>query len=327
MPVPGWKDGGVGSRCFAMQLGCDKAMESSAFLLKLGDGSRWHLLADPGTSSWIQKFAMIMQLKTDDQDGHSKYPRMFFTLRYSGKGEPGELINLMSSKIEENLPRSGWKAHDLRSLRFWSHRAVPDIICEIENESNDELDIIRMWTLLSIIYLRLQDSGGLPLHAALVGREGRGVLLAGSGGTGKSTLCRLLPRPWCALSDDQALVVRDDRKRYLAHPIPTWSDYLWRRSQRRWDVEHYVPLAAIFFIEQARSDEVVPIGQGQAAVSINHSSTDVCRPIWWNLDAEEKSTIKKKIFDNACQLARAIPAYILRISLTGRFWKEIERVL
>lgn len=114
----------------------------------------------------------------------------------------------------------------------------------------------------------MQDSGGLLFHAALVERDGKGVLLAGPGGSAKSTLCRRLPRPWCALSDDQALIIRDDRNRYLAHPMLTWSDYLWRRSERRWNVEHYVSLAAIFFIDQARSGEVVPIGQGQAAVSI-----------------------------------------------------------
>lgn len=308
-------------------VGCDKAMESSAFLLKLGDGTRWHLLADPGTSSWIQKFAMIMQLKTNDQDGHSKYPRMFFTLRYSGKGEPGELINLMSSKIEEDLPRSGWKAQDFRSLRSWHHQAVPDIICEIGNEGNRELDIVRMWTSLYIIYLQVQDSGGLLLHAALVERDGKGVLLVGPGGSGKSTLCRRLPCSWYALSDDQSLIVRDHRKMYLAHPIPTWSDYLWRESERRWNFEHHVPLTAIFFIEQAGSDEVVPIGQGKAAVFINHSSIEVCRPIWWNLSDEEGIELKKKIFENACQLAKAIPAYTLRINLTGRFWEVMQEVL
>ncbi len=302
-------------------------MTKIAFTLKLGDGSGWQIIASPGTRPWAKKFATIMKLKADEQDRYNKWPRMFFILRHSGEDGLAEPINLIGSKIGEGLPRSGWKAHDLRSLRFWYHLAVPDIICEIGNDGNHELDIIRMWTSLYIIYLRVQDSGGLPLHAALVERDGKGVLLAGPGGSGKSTLCRRLPRPWRALSDDQSLIVRDSQKRYLAHPIPTWSDYLLRRSEERWNVEYCVPLTAIFFVERARCDEVAPIGQGKVAVFVNHSSTDVCRPIWWDLDVEKKRAVRKKIFDNSCQIARAIPAYMLRISPTGRFWEVMQEVL
>ncbi len=302
-------------------------MTNSPFLLRLGDGSGWLIIAASGTRLWVEKFAAIMKLKVDEEDRDGTWPRMFFILGNSGEDGQVEPINLLESKMEEGLPRSGWKPYGFRSLRFWCHLAVPDIICEIGNEGNHELDIIRMWTSLHIIYLRVQDSGGLPFHAALVKRGEKGVLLVGPGGSGKSSLCRRVSRPWCILSDDQSLIVRDEEKGYLAHPIPTWSDYLWRGSERRWDVEHYVPLTAIFFIEQAGSDEVVSIGQGKTAVFINHSSADVCRPIWHNLCNEEKREFKKKIFDNSCQIARAIPAYILRVGLTGRFWKVMQEVL
>lgn len=308
-------------------LGMTAKMTNTTFLLKLGDGSGWVMRAAPGTRSWVEKFATIMKLKTHEQDRHHEWPRMFFLLRHPVKDGHVELANLIGLNTKQDLPKSGWKAHDLRSLRVWSHRHTPDIVCELDNEGSHELDIIRMWTVLYVIYLRVQQSGGFPLHAALVERDGKGVLLVGSGGSGKSTLCRRFPRPWYVLSDDQALIVRDGRKRYLAHPLPTWSDCLWQRSQRRWNVEHCVPLAAIFFIEQAKSEEVVPIGEAETAVFINRSSTDVCRPLWWNLSNGEGRKLKKKNFGNACQLARAIPAYILHISLTGRFWNEMEKVL
>ena len=318
---------GLISNCKPGNLDMTGKMTNTTYLLRLGDGNSWHIIAMPGTRLWAEKFATIMQLKPDGQNQYSRSPKMFFSLKDSGKHGHGEPNNLIDSKIEGALPRSGWKAHDFRSLQFWSHQASPDIICEIGNESNHELDIIRMWTVLYIIYLRVQASGGLPLHAALIEREGKGILLAGPGCSGKSTLCRRLPRPWRALSDDQTLIVRDEHKTYLSHPIPTWSDYLWQRAKPRWNVERYIPLKAIFFIEQARYNQVVLIGQGQAAVFINYSSTDVCRAIWRNLSNKEERKLKKKIFDNSCQLARAVPAYILHTSPNGRFWDEMERVL
>ena len=33
------------------------------------------------------------------------------------------------------------------------------------------------------------------------------------------------------------------------------------------------------------------------------------------------------LFDNACNLVREVPSYILRVSLTGEFWKLIEEVV
>jgi len=33
------------------------------------------------------------------------------------------------------------------------------------------------------------------------------------------------------------------------------------------------------------------------------------------------------VFDNACRLAKALPAFILEFSQEGEFWKEIDRVL
>ena len=93
-------------------------------------------------------------------------------------------------------------------------------------------------------------------------------------------------------------------------------------------MEYCVPLVAIFYVEKASSDEVVAIGQEQAAVFINRSSTEVHRTIWLNLGSNgEERRVKTKIFENSCEIARIIPAYAARISLTGRFWEEMEKVL
>jgi hypothetical protein len=48
---------------------------------------------------------------------------------------------------------------------------------------------------------------------------------------------------------------------------------------------------------------------------------------WHNLDYRERRTRKKKVFENACALAKEVPAFKLRMSLKGRFWEEMDRVL
>ena len=121
--------------------------------------------------------------------------------------------------------------------------------------------------------------------------------------------------------------MRNDQNRYLAQPFPTWSDYLLRRSEPTWNVQRHVPLSAIFFLEQAEDNEVLPVGEGQTAIFVNQCATDICGPGWAYLDREEVRTLRKKLFDNACQLAKSIPVFTLRVSRDGRFWEEMEKVL
>lgn len=302
-------------------------MFNTGFVLKLSNGSCWSFIATPDTRSWVEKFAAVIGLTVDDQNMNHNSNRMFFLQRHSEKDQCDELNPLIFSKIKTDFPANGWNGIDFGALKLWTHKGIPDIVCEIEHARSHELDIIKMWTALYGIYLKSFDSGGLILHGALVERNGGGVLLAGPGGAGKSTLSNRLPFNWRVLSDDQSLVVLDNQNSYLAHPVPTWSDHLWRGSEQSWNIKCHVPLTAIFFIEQSSSDKIVPMGQGQAAVYINNSSTEVINPIWWNMDMGKKNAVKKKIFDNACDMARAVPAYILRNSLNGRFWNEMEKVL
>jgi HprK-related kinase A len=60
----------------------------------------------------------------------------------------------------------------------------------------------------------------LLVHAAVVEREGRAVIMAGPSGSGKSTLCTaLLARGWRLLSDEIAMVHLGDG-RLMPHPRP-----------------------------------------------------------------------------------------------------------
>jgi SynChlorMet cassette protein ScmC len=204
---------------------------------------------------------------------------------------------------------------------------MPDVIFEIKRCKDKGHSIFAMHLSLHPIYQRAQNSGGLPFHGALVERDGMGVLLAGRGGVGKSTCCRRIKSPWIVLGDEEALIAQDKRNQYLAHPFPTWSDYTERRSERTWNVQQYFPLSAIFFLEQAGADEVVTIGQAQAAILITQAAMQVWRRVWISMNYNKDISFKNRLFENACRLAKVVPSYLLRVSLKGRFWEKIEAVL
>jgi SynChlorMet cassette protein ScmC len=192
-----------------------------------------------------------------------------------------------------------------------------------------EQDILRMRLSLQPIYQKAQDSGGLPLHAALIEKDGMGILLAAPAETGKSTCCNRIPRPWYVLSDEETLIVNNGEKQngFIAHPFPTWSEYFLRRSDLSWDVQRCLPVFAIFFLQQAETDEVFPIGKGQAAVLIYQSAMQVCSRSWVNLTLREMRNFKKRLFENACALTQTISAFNLQVSLKGRFWEKMGKVL
>jgi SynChlorMet cassette protein ScmC len=298
--------------------------EENRYKLRLADGQGWHFIATPPTGEWIKRLATIMQLNTYETE---KSPRLIFIRREPGKQCFRKLACRLASKIQKDLPRTGWKAHGQKWIRFWLHSYTPDIICEVGLGENQTMNFLLMWFSLFPIYQEVQHRGGMSFHAALIERDGTGVLLAAPGEMGKSTCCRRIPHPWHSLCDDETIVVKDNKNRYLAHPFPTWSDYLWQSSGRTWNVQRYLSLAAIFFLQQAETDEVIPTGQGQSALLISQSESCIALRNREILDRKEKMTSRMKTFSNACEIAKAIPGYILRVSRSGHFWEEMEKVL
>jgi len=182
----------------------DKAI-AAKYLLQLGNGLGWHLAATAGVESEVDELARIMGLSPCTGNG---YPRLIFIRRASAKKKFEGRRLRCASYVDLDLRYLGWKAHDLSLLKLWSHSEVKDLVCEMPHGENNYLvDLSSMRLSLYAIYQTAQDSGGLPLHGALVERDGKGVLLAGPREAGKSTCCRRLPTPWNPLCDEEILVI------------------------------------------------------------------------------------------------------------------------
>lgn len=297
---------------------------AGTYLLPLSDGRAWRIIATEGVKAWVGRLARIMGLSKCESNA---YPRLIFIGNKSFAVNGSELIGRLGSDLKKGFPVEGWNPWNYSNLRLWYHPEVEDVLCEIWPVKGTEQDILRMRSSLLPIYQKVQDAGGLPSHAALVKRNGMGVMLAGPKNTGKSTCCRRIPPPWYALSDEETLIVLSDENGYMAHPFPTWSEYLTKRSNRTWKVQSHIPLSSIFFLEQSDTDEVTPIGLGEAAVFVYQTAMQVCHRYFTHLDYEQVRTRKEILFENACELAKTVPAFKLGVSLRGRFWEKMESVL
>jgi hypothetical protein len=201
---------------------------------------------------------------------------------------------------------------------------------------------IGMTQLALVIAREAQPRGGVLLHGALAAYpqdpqglrdpEGLyGVLLAGPGTVGKTTASERLPPPWRSLCDDTTLVVRDAAGQYRAHPWPTWSRFYSTGGVPgpggSWDVQLAVPLRAIFFLSQSPEDRAEPLHVASATAMLMETVQHVSRPMTHHLSDDETQALYQEQLAAVEALAQAIPAYTLHISLSGKFWKEIERVL
>lgn len=179
--------------------------------------------------------------------------------------------------------------------------------------------------LSTLIGHLMLHSGGILVHGALAEVNGMGVIMAGPSGVGKSTASSRLSAPWRSMSDEATLIVRKTSGEYWAHPMPTWSKVIESGLDNSWKVPEAVPLKNIFILEQGQEDKVIPIGSGQATCTLLECANEYFfgRPSFMSPNEIRTSNLKK--WENVSALVRSIPVSILRATLTGQFWKEIER--
>jgi len=220
-----------------------------------------------------------------------------------------------------------WSIDGFEAVCFFSRKEASDLICELWADGGSDEEILGIAAALYPIQVQAQMTGGLPLHAALLERDGQAVAIAAPSGTGKSTCCRRIPAPWRALCDDEVLVVRDAGGAYQAHPFPTWSEYVRRTAHRTWNVQRAFPLRAVFLLQRSPADFARPLGKAEAAPLIYHSARQTFQRYLVRMDEKKKRSACMTLLDNACLMARQLPVYALGASLGGSFWEKIDQAL
>jgi SynChlorMet cassette protein ScmC len=287
--------------------------------MRLADGQSWEFEAGYDADEWLKNAAHMMKLTKSD--GGCKKKVTFIRRDLFGEAPPDSIAKEAIAAPDE------WKIDCYEMIAIFSRKGDQHLICEFFAKEGSTGEIYSIARALYPIFFQAQINGGLPLHAALLEWDRKGIIITAPSGTGKSTCSRRVPSSWHALCDDQTLIVCDSAGRYLAHPFPTWSEYAKGRCDRSWDVQRHIPLTAIFILQQSEIDFIKKLGQGEAAPLIYHSARYIIQRNLDYLKPDDLDFARKMLFENACRMARLVPAYLLGASLTGRFWEKIENVM
>jgi len=286
---------------------------------RLLDGQTWGILPESGTGEWADSFARLLGCGPLEvlPDNTIRLERIL-PESVPGDGRP---------RAPHGCEGAGWHVRTSPFLEVWRCPSVREVVCVL-HETADFLHVReQMRCALFPVYDLTVRKGGLPLHGALVEHDGRGMLLVGRSGVGKSTACRRLPEGWNPLGDDLTLAVRIPGGGFAVHPLPTWSAVRPDAEIRTWDIKRGIRLSAIFFLIQAAADEILPAGKAMATVVLADAAMMIFESVRVREQSLEKKLLGGNVVANAAAMARSVPTYVLRLSLTGRFWEKIEEVL
>lgn len=292
--------------------------------LVLADGRRWVIApGDEKAASIVSQLGDAMQLRVMSPSG-SLSPPTRGTNRTGAVELPHHgIVRRLLVLVEAPNPEAS-PATCYAPLPFEDDGIVVCVLPSFTHSDGLYIQLVE----LSLVFARdAQTRGGVLLHGALAEKNGIGVILAAPGGTGKTTASHRLPSPWRSRCDDATLVVRDSQGNYWAHPWPNWSCFLRGEPCGTWDVQNAVPLKGVFFLSQAVQDRVESVGPGHAVSLLVTCAEQTSHLMARGLSKEESRALHLERFNNLCAMARAVPTHILRISLTGAFWQEIEQTL
>ena len=270
------------------------------YTLALADGTAWRIVAGHAEAQpVVDALASAMMLRVDDVPGR---PLVVVTQGHF----PAVL-----------LPSS----------------AQPAVVCDVGAgiEVSPDLFPIQVSRLALGIARQTQPHGGVLLHGALAELPpdlGPGaVLLAGPGTVGKTTASMRLRPPWQSLCDDASLVLRDPQGGHWAHPWPTWSRFYGNGPGGSWDVQHAVPLRAIFFLRQSADDRTERISATEALALLAESVPQVSGPMVYRAGEAEARALRQEWLASAQQLAPRVPAFALYNSLSGPIAESMSAAL
>jgi len=299
-------------------------MDSSGKFLTLilANGQGWQIL-NRKTDLWLDKISLIMQLRHLPLS--HKYPKCITLPLVKNKHTFKEAVDFAQKVLRGNFPLTGWDTYKLYEI--WFHPETGNLIFAFPPSQNPKEEVMNMVKFLRVIGYEVLGRGGLFIHSGLVEKRRKAVLFAGLSNSGKSTSCRRIRAPWKSWSDDETLLLPRAGK-FFAQPFPTWSQCLSGKSLPSWDTKKSFPLKAIFFLKKKKRNRVIPLSRAKSVTYLDLATYVIYHDFsqkW--LSRQKQRLLRTRLFSNICNLANKVPAFLLEVSLKGKFWKKIEEVV
>ena len=245
-----------------------------------------------------------------------------FDLACVGEMDTGVVGPERLRMLPDDAPRQGWSVggdrfggcvwiHPEFVTGLWMHWRPP--------AQPTERQFWLPWVALVLDIVRL---GGTLLHGGLAAHNGQAFLFAAPPGGGKTTALSRLPAPWQLLSDDAALVWRDEGGAFAASPLPTWGALLRGEGHPSyidvWRLGERCRVAGLLLLEKSTDeglDVIEPIRGARELYEriVEHPAV-----------LERRTRFREPIFRLGCTLAREVPLRRLRLRRDSAFWGWIE---
>ena len=186
--------------------------------------------------------------------------------------------------------------------------------------SPEELELIRWRGVRKLLFLglvpRMMARDCSMMHGALMARDGRGVLLCGPSGIGKSTTAgRMQAEGFEVLADDCFLLRRSDDGAYFARPLPTWSIYLFgKEALAGCDARREVPVSHLFILGRS-TERYTPLDARTALLGCANAFADMVKWHIFRYPAELAAALTDRALAAAERLVRELPCGALQLTL------------
>jgi len=270
------------------------------------------MTAHPDISEWMDHFGSVMRLKKTDIP-------------------IGNQISIIPDSQESTDEIEGKKSRLIQNYygKYWFYPDNLNICVSLSPETHDDYKTRSMSfkTLIITLTSVLEPHGAMFLHAATLVRDNEAVLVAASSGGGKSTTASRIPPPWHAPGDECCIVIPAEDG-YQVYTLPTWSAVATDPDRTKtWETGRPYRLKAFCILKQDTEDEMEKVGKAQSIAAITGSARQAAHIQLDRSGTEINQQYFSGCYRTAEEMVQTIPVYLLRTTLTGKFWEKLKQEL
>lgn|GEM_PF-5917410 len=152
------------------------------------------------------------------------------------------------------------------------------------------------------------------MHGALLEHNGRGLMLCGPSGIGKSTTARRMAER-CRILADDCFLLEWTAGGVKARPLPTWSSYLFNKKRlTECDARRSLPVSRLMILGRDAA-RYTPLDPATALLGCANAFTDMVKWHTFRFPPRLTAALNSRALDAARRVARELPCGALQLTL------------